>query len=103
MTITDLLRIVFYNDLSKRLPPKAAKIKPVLFIELEKEKRQPFNRRPNLLYSKKILSETVFLFTRATSQTNMLAYSLGDCRDNQRSSQSVFRLVYANSNSVKLY
>jgi len=73
---------VFYNALSKRLPPRAAKIKPVLFIELGKEKRQLFNRRPNLSYSKKMLSATVFLFTRATSQTNMLAYSLGDCRDN---------------------
>lgn len=60
MTITDLLRIVFYNALSKRLPPRAAKIKPVLFIELGKEKRQLFNRRPNLSYSKKMLSATVF-------------------------------------------
>lgn len=46
-------RIVFYNALSKRLPPRAAQIKPVLFIELGKEKRQPFNRRPKFIVFKK--------------------------------------------------
>jgi len=62
LTITDLLKIVLYNALSKRLPPRAAKIKPVSLIELGKEKRQFFNRRPNLSYTKKILSATVFLY-----------------------------------------
>ena len=53
MTIAVLLRTVFYNVLSKRPPPRAAKIKPVLFIKLEKEKRQPFNRRPKFFVCKK--------------------------------------------------
>ena len=71
LTITDLLKIVFYNALSKRLPPRAAKIKPVLFIELGKEKRQLFNRRPNLSYSKKILSATVFLFIANSNRVEL--------------------------------
>ena len=62
---------MFYNALSKRLPPRAAKIKPVLFIELGKEKRQLFNRRSNLSYSKKILSATVFLFIANSNRVEL--------------------------------
>ncbi|MEE0956274.1 MAG: hypothetical protein U0L49_10750, partial [Eubacterium sp.] len=35
------------------------------------------------------------LFTRAVSRTDMLACPLGERRDNERNSRSVFRLVYA--------
>lgn len=62
LTIKDLLRIALYNTLSKRPPPRAAKIKPVLFIKLGKEKRQPFNRRPKFFVCKKDTVGNGFLF-----------------------------------------
>ena len=64
LTITDLLRTVFYNALSKRLPPRAAKIKPVSLIELGKEKRQFFNRRPKFIVCKKDTVGNGFFYLR---------------------------------------
>ena len=35
----------------------------------------------------------LFLFTRAMSQADKSAWQFGECRDNERNSQSVFHLV----------
>jgi len=60
-----LLKIVLYNALSKRLPPRAAKIKPVSSIELGKEKRQFFNRRPKFIVYKKDTVGNVFFIANS--------------------------------------
>ena len=42
-----------------------------------------------------------FNLHEATSQTDMRACPLGDCRDNERNSQSMFRLVRAEFTDYK--
>lgn len=85
--------------LIKATTSKSRQNKTCIICKIRKRKTTAFQPSSQISVYKKILSATVFLFTRAMSQTNMLAYSLGDCRDNQRNSQSVFRLVYCQQQS----